>query len=103
VSETAWAAGIFDGEGCVTWTNGRHNKTLRLSVSQSGSPEIPARFGAAVGFGRLNGPYYYKKNRKAQYQWNVNGAEAHAVMELLWPWLSSPKRDKYAAIKDEVL
>lgn len=80
--DLAWAAGIFDGEGTVTWTNGRTRKTLRLSVAQSGSPEIPERFQKAVGLGSVHGPYgpYGTHTRQPQYQWNANGADAHEVI-----------------------
>lgn len=103
--QLAWAAGIFDGEGCVTWSNGRTRRTLRLSVAQSGSPEIPERFRASVGLGNVNGPYGpygNKSSRLPQYQWNANGADAHTVMQLLWPYLSTTKREKYEALREEV-
>jgi hypothetical protein len=100
----AWAAGIFDGEGTVTWTNSKYSKTLRLSVSQASTDEIPQRLKQAVGLGNVNGPYGpYRGSKKPHFQWNVNGADAHEAMCRLWPFLSSVKRAKYEALVPVVL
>ncbi len=104
--ERAWAAGLFDGEGCVTVT-GRRDSTWRgvqLYLSQSSAVEAPdtiARFHRAVrGLGSLTGPHQPRSpwSRLPQYHWQTNGRhKVSAVIRLLWPWLSEVKRSQIRA------
>jgi hypothetical protein len=59
----AWAAGLFDGEGCSSLLRHRSHAgymTGELSVTQSslvGSPEVLLRFAAVVQAGYISGPH----------------------------------------------
>jgi hypothetical protein len=99
--ELAWAAGLYDGEGscgCYGKHDGRARKSsywqIRLSVGQHYDPEVLHRFVAAVGVGKVYGPYEGRK-------WSVQcvGANAEIIIERLWPWLSGPKRRQYLATR----
>ena len=99
-TELAWAAGFFDGEGSI-----QLRKTgLQLYVGQT-DPRPLERFAAAVGVGKVNGPYGpYARNGtpntwKPMYAWQVGGRKAEAVFALLQPFLSEPKREQYDAVK----
>lgn len=102
--ELAWAAGFFDGEGWVgfhRWSpkNQRSPQTvIGLSLGQV-HPEVLARFQKAVrGLGSINGPYIHKSmgsNNKPRWQYRVSGFErVQAIVAMLWPWLSSVKREQ---------
>lgn len=100
-TELAWAAGFFDGEGCVTafHEKGRANPKHRLClfVAQAGTVEHLERFQKIVGVGNIAGPYY-RDGKQPYYQWRTSGKKAHLVMGLLAPYLCSVKTARYDAL-----
>lgn len=97
--ELAWAAGFFDGEGCTSThlvkANHRNPEYMGLVMRVGQTDREPLeRFQAAVGCGNIGGPYYRRNRPSAQpyYQWSVSGERVEAVLDLLWEWLSTPKR-----------
>lgn len=97
--EIAWAAGFFDGEGCVSGFHDREGRLrLQLVVVQSKTNEHLIRFKAAVqGEGHVNGPYKQSGHPEwsDRYTWKATGTAAHRVMEMLRPYLCSQKIEKY--------
>jgi hypothetical protein len=57
--EVAWAAGLFEGEGCLTITSGQ--PVMRLNSTDEDAPQ---RFYEIVGAGKVYGPYPRKPPRK---------------------------------------
>ncbi len=99
-TEYAWAAGFFEGEGCVTANSNKPKRTIKLNVGQSGEecPPNLLRFKAAVGKGKITGPYGpYLVNRKPTWQFNVSGKDVPIVFALLLPYFTadSPKVVRY--------
>lgn len=97
--ELAWAAGLYDGEGSTTWGG---TAGAQMLVSQS-DPEVLHRFRAAVGVGKVYGPYSagcrdgFK--RKPKWMYKIDGfANVQAVVALLWRKLGTPKRRQAAAV-----
>jgi hypothetical protein len=103
-TERAWAAGLFDGEGCFYLTTIRESTGWRgvsLYLSQSsgtGPPDTILRFHAAIdGLGSLSGPHAPRSpwSRLPQYHWQTSGRHSvSAVLRLLWPWLGTVSRDR---------
>jgi hypothetical protein len=107
--ELAWAAGLYGGDG--TTSAGLNNaggpgyRTLRAGIPQATingeTPPVLLRFHAAVGFaGSIRGPYLLKNpwSRHPQYVWSVSGIRGvEPVLERIWPWLDSAKRDQARA------
>lgn len=93
--ELSWAAGFFDGEGYSYAQKSAKRSFLSLSVSQV-DPRPLHRFWEAVGVGKVYGPYRKAANPnwKHQYMYRATGDSAIAVMELLWPYLSEPKKEQ---------
>lgn len=94
MSEQAWAAGFWDGEGCVTAD--RRHLTPVLAVTQAGDEgeELCARFWAAIKV--KSGGLYLRKDMRAGrgeiWRYSVSGAEAVATaLETCRPWLSRTK------------
>jgi len=90
--EVAWAAGLWEGEGCFTYhTNPGHTPRCRLQMTDEA---VVRRFHAAVGFGKVYGPYQNKAPiasgvRKVTWCWDARGAEdMRRLLELLRPGLS---------------
>jgi hypothetical protein len=110
-TELAWAAGFFDGEGSVSRMYPSRNKRnkkgeqypsgekgyMQIQVAQrEDNAEVLHRFAAAVGVGSVRGPYGPYKgasiNAKPYYLFGVYTKTAEAVLDAIWPWLSSRKR-----------
>jgi hypothetical protein len=96
--ELAWAAGFFEGEGCITLshTSGKQRPQLVLMVSQV-DPWPMERFVEAVGIGTAQ----YVEPRWAPRQQNVyryrivSFEKCQAVIAMLWPWLSPRRKETY--------
>jgi hypothetical protein len=86
--EIAWAAGVFEGEGCVTEVAGRF--TLKVNNTDE---EVIRRFDEIVQLGRMYGPYKNSGNdgytrRKPFWVWTAYEEDGLEVMQMLAPWLS---------------
>jgi hypothetical protein len=90
--ELAWAAGFFDGEGCVGTSPGAPTKSgvtrryLRAAVTQK-HPPLLEKFAALFEGGAIR-----SESRRTMHQFQVNGRQAFRVMDLLWPWLGEQKK-----------
>lgn len=109
----AWAAGFFDGEGSAFIRRHRpkasHRKWLyyvSLSLAQT-EPKTLRRFHAAVhGLGQIRGPYAVATSgykRKPIWNWSAGRFEhVQAIVAMLWPWLSEPKRAQITTCLQEL-
>ena len=89
--EIAWAAGLFEGEGCATVSNGRPRLVLRMTDEES-----VRRFGDTVGIGRVYGPYTYP-GKSPIWVWLCDRpADSIALADDLWGWLSVARRASIA-------
>lgn len=88
--ELAWAAGLYDGEGC---TSIRASKYAKMSIGQV-DREVLERFQAAVGTGKIYGPIKPSKNRgQMWYQFCIDRqSDVKDAMSKIYPYLSSIKR-----------
>jgi hypothetical protein len=103
----AWAAGLFDGEGCSSLLHHRSHlgyMTGELSVTQSslvGSPEVLRRFGVVVGAGHISGPYSQRNATMDVYRWKAAAlGDVERVIAELWPWLGDVKRAQAQHVLD---
>lgn len=104
--EAAWAAGFFEGEGCVTRNNNKPKPSLALSVAQSHDRvDELRRFITAVGAGKVNGPYKDGKGIRQVWHVSITGKNAHKAMQVMLPYMtaSSPKRRRYEELLGEVV
>jgi len=109
MTELAWAAGLFDGEGSSFW---RYKKrptkraskgwymsfTAIASMSQAHDPQVLERLRSAVGgLGVITS--YFDKRYGTTYMWRTQRInETEAVLLSLWPFLSHPKREQAGAV-----
>lgn len=91
--EIAWAAGFFEGEGCIS---PRRDGTITVSIGQNWeNVESLRRFCDALGIGSLYGPYV-RTGYRPYGQVHLHSFEyAQAVIAMLWPWLSRSRKDQY--------
>ena len=66
------------------------NTYLRASVNQK-DREVLDRFCAAVGLGKIYGPYL---TTTTPWSWQLHGDQVRLLIERLWPWLSRIKREQ---------
>ena len=93
--ELAWAAGFFDGEGYIAARNGKGVKAyrllMRMNITQK-DRRVLDRFAAAVGLGRVYGPY---RGDRHMLQFSCEGFErVQAIVGMIWAWLSPVKREQ---------
>lgn len=91
--EHAWAAGFWDGEGCVSVTYVNHNRPrIVVQIAQT-HREVLDRFQSALGYGNVLGPYPPRaKNHNEYWVWRVEGvSHLNSIREALGPYLSSVK------------
>lgn len=97
--ELAWAAGLFEGEGCITFSLGKraghkHPQLRAELVLGINDRDIIERFQNIVGVGGLYGPYPNGTNYKTT-TWRVGSREhIQAVIAALWPWFGERRRFK---------
>jgi hypothetical protein len=89
--EIAWAAGLFEGEGCVTDVGGR----FALLVTNTDEWVI-RRFDEIMPMGRVYGPYRNSEadghRRKPFWAWQAYEENGFDAMQLLAPLLSPRRR-----------
>lgn len=95
LTELAWAAGFFDGEGYVgytfRWNGKRRCRRIDVQISQI-DPEVLSRFRDAVGVGKVYGPYAAKGRKNPMYKYGAAKIDdVMLVLERLRPFLSSIK------------
>jgi hypothetical protein len=95
--EIAWAAGLFEGEGCVTEVGRQF--TLKANNTDEW---VIRRFAEIVSWGRTYGPYQYARpdgyRRKPFWVWSAAEESALDVMQMLAPWLSPRRLDRAFAL-----
>ena len=102
--ELAWAAGFWDGEGCLTTVdNGKGNRYPQINISQA-HPEVLVRFHKAMGVGAIHGPYETKKeNWSEMYYYRVSHRQdQEIVIENLYDRVCSVKRQQIDRIMSQV-
>lgn len=91
----AWAAGIFEGEGCFSLTvNTAKRQRAAVARIVMTDHDIIVRFRDAVQMGRVRGPIQVKTN-KPYWAWSVSSfEETQQLICLLWEHLGARRRAK---------
>lgn len=89
-TEWAWLAGLFEGEGCISFT-GRASVTLNLSMTDL---DVVTRAHGVAGVGSFMG-VVERENRKPLHCWRVSvAADVRHVLEGIGPWLGERRSGK---------
>lgn len=88
--QLAWAAGLFEGEGCVGFYGGKQPVASISSTDR----DVVERFRDIFGFGTIR-----TKPRQAPWKdchdWRVTNFEhVQVVIAALWPWLLTRRQAK---------
>lgn len=85
--QLAWAAGLFEGEGCFGAYHRQKHRIVKASLAMTDG-DVVRRFAAVIGIGQIRGPYLKRPGEKPMYEWFVGSApDVLAVINLLSPWL----------------
>ena len=87
VSDLAWAAGLFEGEGSVFLVK----STPALSLTST-DLDVVERFKAIVGVGCIRARKH-RPEHKLPHEWRIgNFHDIQAVIAMLWRWLGARRR-----------
>jgi len=100
--EIAWAAGLFEGEGCIAldtyWTSSKRRHRLALSLGMT-DEDVVTRFVQIVGVGRVrlqnrdNG--WVQPHWRDQYLWEIGGRkDCLRIAAMFLPYLGTRRRKK---------
>jgi hypothetical protein len=94
--ELAWAAGLFEGEGCFSGSLTKQSSGRAYWYGMASLAQVDAntteRFAAAVGCGRLH-TRAARGTSRAQRCWAASAIDDLCkVVRLLYPWLSERRR-----------
>lgn len=90
--DLAWAAGLFDGEGCIT-----HRPKAPVCVMAMTDEDVVRKFHSVVGIGSVF--WAYRKNAKPILYWTAAGfRSAQYVIALLWFRLGERRRARAVEI-----
>lgn len=96
-ADVAWAAGIFEGEGCFRFTGERSDgkPKVAMMVLQMTDRDTMERFAWVASAGRVRGPVARQANRKPIYVVDVGAREdvRRLIMAFL-PWLGRRRTAK---------
>ena len=106
----AWAAGLFEGEGSITYPGKQlgPGRRVRLQLKMT-DEDVVRRFQQVVG-GIVYGPYKYLHKdghiRKAAWMWTSDGVDAAELLRRWWPWLGERRRariEEVGSLRQSVL
>jgi hypothetical protein len=94
--EVAWAAGLFEGEGCITGRIQKGGKTPDMFLQVVSTDEDVVRhFHNVVRLGSVRGPIIKKVGYKPCWEWRARGFQpSQAILAWFWPFLHARRRAK---------
>jgi hypothetical protein len=102
--ETAWAAGLVDGEGCIHIMRGTtHPKrktiaySMYLQVRMAHKPAI-VRLQDIFGCGHIKLVQPQERQWKPTWLWHVSALPAAAVLQQMLPWLCVKQEEARVAL-----
>ena len=94
-TDIVWAAGLFEGEGCITYQS-KYPNTRTINISSTDF-DIIERFINVVGYGSLLGPYISEKsgNKKHYWSWAVSKrTEVLRILKMFLPHFGQRRSEK---------
>lgn len=97
-TELSWAAGFFDGEGHTSARvkaarkgGLKNQRSISLSVGQRDLEPLERFMAAVEGIGAI---YTREIDNRPYYTYKCSGEKVRQVIELLWPYLCSIKKEQ---------
>jgi hypothetical protein len=91
-AETAWAAGIFEGEGSITF-NGSGGYMPKMVMSST-DLDVLETFARVMAAGAISPRPQRAPHHKPAWSWQCHGTVAHRVFLALRPWLHKRRQER---------
>ena len=92
-TDVAWAAGLFEGEGCITFKTSEPN--CRILTMTMTDKDVMERFVEIVDYGRLYHRSFPDKNWKDAYEWRVSKhVVVERILKLFLPYLGERRSER---------
>ena len=100
-NQIAWAAGLFEGEGCMTWRDKSHCRPyLKMSMTDF---DVVKRFHNFIGTGRLDVIGKKDPKWKDQLQWRTtNKKDCIDIILLFLPYFGDQRAHRALDILDSL-
>jgi hypothetical protein len=101
ITDIAWAAGLFEGEGSIHANSIKKRRYLMLNLSST-DEDVVRKFAAVIGCGKVYGPYYEKSKpgKKPRFSWHTKSkADGIQAASLLEPFLCERRLAKLQAVR----
>lgn len=98
-AETAWLAGLFDGEGHIS-IDTRLNRTTRgvkIQITNT-NRELLEKAQDVVGTGYITTRYHDNPRHKPTYDWHTTGRNAKLLLQTMLPWLIAKRTQAQSAL-----
>ena len=89
-SQTAWLAGIYEGEGSCAITSGR---AIRVEIVMT-DEDIVKRIHGLTGVGSVKEVSTRNEEYKQAYRWGIGSVEAVTFLRSILPWLGSRRSER---------
>lgn len=98
----AWAAGVFEGEGCISVVRSGPQAGRRASLNMKMTDrDVIERFRAAVGRGSIHeDKWYARRGQPSQWRWRVSAqSDVLHILDAFEPFLGERRRAASAAAR----
>lgn len=98
--DVAWAAGLFEGEGCFSLARPKGRGSRRISARLvTTDQDVMLRFHAVVGVGKVYGPKFRNTKDKPYWEFTTTTFEhAQYLIAMFWAWLGIRRRERAAEL-----
>jgi hypothetical protein len=97
--DLAWAAGIFDGEGCIGAYKNRQYIRLKVEVNNT-DPRMPLKLHSMFGGSLyLHPPYKDRPHEQQLYRWCAMDTQAGDIIAQIYPYLTVKKEQAAIALE----
>ncbi|MCR4339224.1 MAG: hypothetical protein NUW01_04970 [Gemmatimonadaceae bacterium] len=94
-AEIAWAAGLFEGEGCFSVWTGAHGRSYVRAQLGMKDGDVVERFAALAGAGKVRKRRTAHERWSPIFEWSTADSEAvRSLIVLLLPWLGERRAAK---------
>lgn len=98
MEDTAWAAGLFEGEGSIVTRPQIYHRHPSPTVSlwlRTTDLDVLERFAGVVAYGNITRVRRRACHTKAQFSWSMSArVEVIRVLDLLYPWFGLRRKEK---------
>jgi hypothetical protein len=95
--EAAWFAGVFDGEGWISWPDRSCLSTFRIGIASTSLPFIE-RICEVTGTGRFRERPVVNEHHSTSWVWYCFSSNARTVLMPCLPWLIIKKHPVEVAL-----